>query len=66
MSLRNEQYKSLIRTREFLRSLLTTETRPKTVKELKEKAYRCLRHFPTLDEHGKPLFSQDPFGPDEV
>ena len=64
MSLRYEQYDSLTRTREFLRSLLTPETRPKTVKELREKAHRCLRHFPTLHESGQPLWSLDDFTAD--
>lgn len=43
---------------------MTTDTRPKKGSELKDRAYSCLRHFPTLDEHGKPLFSRDEFGPD--
>ena len=64
MSLRYEQYNSLKRTREFLRSLLSTETRPKTVKELREKAYRCLKHFPPLHESGQPHWSQDEFTAD--
>jgi len=61
MSLRYEQYNSLKRTWEFLRSLLAPGTRPKTVKELREKAYRCLRHFPTLHDTGQPLWSKDDF-----
>lgn len=64
MSLRYEQYHALKRTREFLRSLLTPDTRPKTVKELREKASRCLRHFPPLCESGQPIWSQDPFTED--
>ncbi len=64
MSLRYEQYNSLKRTQEFLRSLLTAETRPKTVKELREEAHRCLRHFPPLHESGQPLWSQDEFTAD--
>ena len=64
MSLRYEQYNSLKRTREFLRSLLSPETRPKTVKELREKVHRCLRHFPPLHESGQPRWSQDEFTAD--
>ncbi len=64
MSLRCEQYYALQKTRQFLRDLMTTDTRPKKGSELKDRAYSCLRHFPTFDEHGKPLFSRDEFGPD--
>ena len=65
MSLRREQYWALIKTQAFLRDLLFPETRPKKVSELKERAYRCLKHFPCLDDDGKPMFSRDGFGPDE-
>ena len=60
MSLRYEQYNALKRSRDLLRRLLTTD-RPKTVKELKEEASRCLKHFPFLSEKGKPYFSNDNF-----
>lgn len=61
MSLRYEQYYSLHKTREFLRDLLRSSTRPKTGKELKDRAYSCLRHFPFLKENGEPMFSRDDF-----
>ena len=61
MSLRFEQEASLLMTREFLLDLLTTNTRPKTVKELKARAKRCLRHYPPLDVDGNPIFSNDDF-----
>jgi hypothetical protein len=61
MSLRHEQEASLLMTREFLLDLLNTSTRPKTVKELKERARRCLRHYPPLDVDGNPIFSRDEF-----
>jgi len=61
MSLRYEQYLSLQMTRDFLYDLLDARKRPKTVKATKEKAYRCLRHFPPLRENGEPMFSQDSF-----
>jgi len=61
MSLRYEQEASLLMTREFLLDLLNTSTRPKTVKQLKERAKRCLRHYPPLDAHGNPIFSNDDF-----
>lgn len=63
MSLKYEQYRSLLTTREFLFSLLTTETRPKTIGELKARACNCLRHFPFLKEDGEPVFSKDDFKP---
>jgi hypothetical protein len=65
MSLRREQYWALKKTQAFLRDLLFSETRPKKVSELKERAYRCLKHFPFLDDDGRPMFSRDGFGPDE-
>jgi len=65
MSLRREQYWALKKSHDFLRDLLFTDSRPKTVKELKHRASACLRHFPFLDDDGKPMFSGDGFGPDE-
>jgi hypothetical protein len=59
MSLRYEQYRALRRTRQFLADLLHPSTRPRTVKELRGRASACLRHFPFLEESGKPIFSQD-------
>lgn len=61
MSLRYEQYTSLRRTRQFLADLLHPSTRPKTVKELRGRASACLRHFPFLEESGKPIWSHDNF-----
>ena len=61
MSLKHEQYYSLVKTQKFLRDLLFTDTRPKKVSELKARAYSCLRHFPHLKENGEPMFSQDDF-----
>jgi hypothetical protein len=66
MSLRREQYWALKKTHALLRDLLFPDTRPKKVSELKEHAYRCLKHFPHLDDDGKPMFSKDDFGPDEL
>ena len=60
MSLKYEQYRALLRTREFLRDLLLP-TRPKKAKEIKARAYSCLRHFPFLKENGEPMWSQDNF-----
>jgi hypothetical protein len=61
VSLRYEQYTALRRTRQFLRDLLHPSTRPKTVKDLRARASSCLRHYPFLEESGKPMFSQDDF-----
>jgi len=65
MSLRYEQYWSLRRTRQFLADLLHPSTRPKTVKEMRVRASACLRHFPFLEESGKPIWSQDEFAAPE-
>ena len=62
MSLRFEQENALIITREFLFDLLETSKRPKTVKEMKARTRRCLRHYPPLEENGSPIFSNDYFG----
>jgi hypothetical protein len=64
MSLKYEQHNALLMTRELLFDLQTPGTRPKTVKELKERVRRCLRHFPPLDKDGSPMFSQDNFTKD--
>jgi len=61
MSLRFEQFNSLRKTRNFLRDLLTTSDYPKTKKEMRARAYSCLRHYPFLYEDGRPMFSGDPF-----
>jgi hypothetical protein len=64
MSLRFEQRRALLKARQLLRDLLHPSTRPKTVKELRERAHSALRHFPFLDESGEPLWSEDQF--DEI
>jgi len=61
MSLRYEQCNALLRTQRFLRELLQPRKGVWSKHELKEKAYRCLKHFPHLNEHGHPLFSNDEF-----
>jgi hypothetical protein len=64
--LRREQYYALKKTQTFLRDLLFPDTRPKKVSELKARAHSCLRNYPFLDDDGKPLFSKDDFGPDDL
>jgi hypothetical protein len=61
MSLRFEQRNALLKARQLLRDCLDPQKRPKTVKELRERASSALRHFPFLDERGEPLWSQDEF-----
>ena len=58
MSLKHEQYWALKKARDFLRDLMDSKRRPKTVKEMKERAYSCLRHYPFLKEDGEPMFSK--------
>ena len=59
MSLRHEQRRALLKARDLLRDLLHPSTRPKTVKELRERASCALRHYPLLDERGEPMWSDD-------
>ena len=61
MSLKLEQFRSLAATQALLFDLLETKKRPKTVKELKARVFRVLRHWPPLREGGEPMFSQDTF-----
>jgi hypothetical protein len=63
MSLRYEQYWSLLRTRDFLRRLLTSPRLPQ--KELKREASSCLRHYPFMTDKGQPIWSRDPFTDDD-
>ena len=65
MSLRSEQYNAMIRTREFLRDLMDPAITKRVPKEIRERAYRCIRHYPHCDSNGIPRFSIDPYGPDE-
>jgi hypothetical protein len=63
MSLRFEQRNALLKARDLLRDLLHPSTRPKSVKEMRERALCALRHYPFLDERGEPMWSQDDFEP---
>jgi hypothetical protein len=58
MSLLHEQHRSLLYTRALLLDLLSVETRPKKVTELKGRVWRCLKHFPALDRDGRPIWSR--------
>jgi hypothetical protein len=61
MSLRFEQRRALLKARDLLRDLLDPKRRPKTVRELRERASSALRHYPFLTERGEPMWSQDGF-----
>ena len=61
MSLRYEQRRALLKSRELLYDLLNSKKRPKTVRELRERASCAVRHFPVLDERGEPYWSLDEF-----
>lgn len=63
MSLRQEQYWAIQRTRDFLRELLRWKGYMNK-KEVRERAYRCLKHFPFLHENGQPMWSKDEFTKD--
>lgn len=58
MSLKYEQYQSLLKTRDFLYFILKDNSKW-SKKELRKKASSCIRHFPPLDKKGKPYFSID-------
>jgi hypothetical protein len=64
MSLRAEQYRALKRTRQFLFNVMRPSETPRVPGFVRKEAGACIKHFPFLDEHGKPQFSKDPFGPD--
>jgi len=61
MSLRFEQYNALLMSKEFMRSLLDPKATPRIPRGIRETAYRCLRHYPFLEENGRPRFSRDSF-----
>jgi hypothetical protein len=44
--------------------MLDPKKMPPTIRGLKEAVSRCLKHFPPLDENGRPLFSNDDFTDD--
>ena len=46
MTLPNERRMAVLRTQEFLRDLMFPSVTPRVPKEIRERAYACLRHFP--------------------
>ena len=65
MSLRYEQYRALMTTRNFLRDLLTVEKYPKSKGEMRRRVHSCLRHYPYLYPTGQPMWSKDDMTEDQ-
>lgn len=47
MTMPDERTRAVINTRKFLSDLLNSKATPKVPKEIREKAYRLLKHYPT-------------------
>jgi hypothetical protein len=47
MTLPNERRMAVLRTQDFLRDLLDPKKTPRVSKEIRERAYACLKHFPS-------------------
>jgi hypothetical protein len=52
MTLPDERYRAIRQTREFLRDLLDPRKTPKVPKEIRQRASRALRHFPSEYDMG--------------
>ena len=61
MSLKHEQHRALRLSRDFLQDLLQPAKTKRVPKEIRRRAYLCLRHYPLLKETGEPMFSRDCF-----
>ena len=59
MSTTQEQYWSLAKTKKWLMNQIGVRTRARNITEMKTGIFSCLRHFPALDEEGKPRFNID-------
>lgn len=46
MTLPDERTRAVVYTREFLRDLLDPKKTPRISREIRDRAYRCLRHYP--------------------
>jgi hypothetical protein len=46
MTLPDERYNALLRSRDFLRDLLDPKKTPRVPKAVRTQAYYCLKHFP--------------------
>lgn len=65
MTLADERYRSIESTRDFLSDLLDSTKTPRVPLDIRERALRCLRHFPHDYEMQKvaarnPLIFEDP------
>lgn len=47
MTLPNERRMAVLRTEDFLKSLLDPKQTPRVPREIRRQAYSCLRHFPS-------------------
>ena len=59
MSIRVEQNRALLLSRDLLRDLIDPAKTPKVPLGVRVVARRCLRHYPFFDQHGSPVFSPD-------
>lgn len=50
MTLPDERYNAVIRTREFLYDLIDPKKTPKIPKSIRQQAVWCLRHYPNVYE----------------
>jgi hypothetical protein len=66
MSLRYEQYRSLLLTKRLLAAILVNPHSHWTATDLKERASQALKHFPPLTENGEPQWSKDRLTQDEI
>lgn len=61
MSLRYEQERALLMARELLADLITKPQRLLVRSVVRQRAASALKHYPLLEESGKPIWSQDDF-----
>lgn len=47
MTMNYERRNAVNRTSEFLRDLMNPKKTPRVPKEIREEAYRCLKHYPS-------------------
>ena len=47
MTMPSERRNAVNRTREFLGDLMNPKKTPRVSKEIRENAYRCLKHYPS-------------------
>ena len=50
MTLPDERYNSVIRTREFLQDLIDSKKTPRIPNSIRQQALWCLRHYPNIYE----------------